>query len=448
MLVESSGVTTRAVLFTGISPEKSFEVNHLRRKQMKKFMIVAVALCAAMVLAAPAMAELMIESDGYLRVRGFTSTNSSMDDRVGNSSTSSYFDQKLRVNNRIKPSENAFITTRFEAINGTMGGAYTAFDFQRAFMTIKGDWGMFRAGRMTAGTFGLSWLDAEREDWRIRWDGAFGGIKTGVIYEQNAEADKGTQFSSNDQTNYAVYGVFGGENFTTGLLLYILDGKTNSSAAPPSKFRQYLLDPYFTGTFGPVTINAELQYRGGTAAEFYDGVTPDIDRDMLAYWVEGVFNFGAGSAELGYSFNPGDDPTTPNKAEGQTQGGEWEKTFLLVGSTGSVVDDLGGVGGFYANPDGLTLIYAGGNFNLSEKNSLGAIVAWGKVDEPRGPLKEDDAGIEVDVTWKSKLTENVDFTAIAAFLSAGDYWKDASGIPDANFDDFVYSLFGNIQVNF
>lgn len=416
---------------------------------MKKFMIVAVALCAALVIAAPAMAELMIETDGYMRVRGHSYTGSSLSDAVGNSSTSSYFDQKLRVNNRIKPSENAFVTTRFEAINQSMGTALTAFDFDRAFLTVKGDWGMFRGGRMGAGTFGLVWLDNEREDWRLRWDGAFGGIKTGVIYEQSAEADSGTTFSSNDQTNYAVYGVFGGENFTTGILFYMLDGKTQSSAAIPYSNRQYLLDPYFTGTFGPVTVNAELQYRGGTWRDYYDPAIPDTDRDMLAYYAEGVFNFGAGSAELGYSHVPGDDPTTSD-FEGQNYGDDWEKTWILVGSTGSIAADLGGTGNFSAtggNGDGLDLIYLGGTFNLSEKNSLGAIVALGKVDEP-GAGVDDDAGIEVDVKWVSKLTENLKFTAVAAVLSAGDYWQQKAAIPTSDFDDLTYGFFGNLQLSF
>lgn len=417
---------------------------------MKKFMIVAVALCAALVLAAPAMAELMIETDGYMRVRGFSSTNGSMDSAVGNNSTSSYFDQKLRVNNRIKPSENAFVTTRFEAINQTMGTALGAFDFDRAFLTVKGDWGMFRGGRMSAGTFGLTWLDNEREDWRIRWDGAFGGVKTGVIYEQSAELDQGTATKSTDATNYAVYGVFGGENFTTGLLLYILDNKTASQAGATENYkgRRYLLDPYFTGTFGPVTVNAELQYIGGTARDYYNPALGDVDSDVLAYWVEGVFNFGGGSAELGYSYVPGED-ADPLKDTGKMYGEDWEKTFLLVGSTGDVTANLGGIGNFSygSNNDGLTLIYLGGNFNLSEKNSLGAILAYGKADEVAAGAK-DDVGIELDVKWSSKLTENLKFTAIFAALSAGDYWRDAGGIAPADFDDFVYSFFGNLQLNF
>ena len=54
---------------------------------MKKFMIIAVAQSAALVMAAPAMAELVIETDGYMLVRGHSLSGSSLSVAVGNSST-------------------------------------------------------------------------------------------------------------------------------------------------------------------------------------------------------------------------------------------------------------------------------------------------------------------------------------------------------------------------
>ena len=87
---------------------------------MKKFALIAVALCVAFMMAAPAGA-LEITTDGYYRAQYLGSWNVKMADKAANNAANSYGAMRLRVNNVIKVNDNLMIRTRFRALNGVWG---------------------------------------------------------------------------------------------------------------------------------------------------------------------------------------------------------------------------------------------------------------------------------------------------------------------------------------
>ncbi len=421
---------------------------------MKKITIIAIITCVALMLSVPAMA-MEVETDGYIRVRGFSETGYGLDDAL--QSTSSYYDMRLRVNNRFIVSDNVRVTTRFRAFNRVMGTDVSAglaenFEWRRAFMSIKTPVGLFRAGRMPAVIWGLPMFNSESQEDRIRFDTGFGAFKTGFIVHKLGEGDIGNTLSSADVNRYAGYVLYPSETFTAGLLLSYIDFKNASDIPLPAnkyKAKWNVVIPFFKAKFGAFGVQGELISITGDAQDYYDSALQDNDIDVLNYNLEGQFDFGAGKAYLGYVVASGQD-ASGDDTEHQGLGDDWEGLFILAGSTGQSPGGLGnGIGNFTptgGNDDGIQLIYGGAGFAVTDTLTLGIALGTGKADEVAAGW-DDDLGFEVDLKLAWKFYDGaVKYSAKAAYLSAGDYWSGAPG--NTTFDDSCYALYHSIQLYF
>ena len=429
---------------------------------MKKFTIIAVALCVGFMLAVPAMA-LEIDSNGLMRVRGYSEKGYSLDEN--SQSTSSWYDMRLRVNTNLRASDEVWVSTRFRAFNRTMGEAYTVsgtfgtapttamFQWERAWINVKTPVGLFRAGRMIGGAWGLSVFDNEGDEDRIRFDTGFGAFKTGFIIHKLAEVDKGDTYSSADANRYTWYGLYPSETTTAGLLLSFIDDKTASDqrVGNENNFNRkyYVVTPFFKTKFGPIGVIGEVLYIFGDHFDYHAAGLKDVDKDSLDYMVEGSFDFGGGSAFLGFAHAAGqENKANSDKTSHAGFGDDWEMLYILTGSTG-MMQSLGGVGNFSktANDDGLDLLYAGANFKVGDGITLGVVVGTGTVDEPAA-TQDDEVGFEVDLKLGWKFFDGaLVYSAVAAYLSAGDYWEGPTPV-STTFDDSMYALYHKIQVNF
>jgi hypothetical protein len=432
---------------------------------MKKFTMIAIVLGVALMLAVPAMA-VELTNDGYLRVRGFSEKGYSLDDNA--QSTSSYYDMRFRLNTAFKVSDEVWINTRLHAMNRTLDGADPVdennINWRRIWMNIKTPIGLFRAGRMQGGTWGLVAFDNEGRQDRIRLDGPAGPLKWGFIIRKAAEGDVGFTYSSADYNVYYAYILYPSETFTAGLLYGYLDNKTasdqsivwNPATGTANNYSAlaHLAIPFFKAKFGAFGLQGELVSVTGESRKWGSSVTlKDVDRDELAYNLEGQFNFGAGSAELGYMFASGQE----NKANADDTyrdnglGDDWEYLFILAGSTGQTPGGIGGFGNMTAtggNNDGIKLIYGGASFKAGDAITLGVRAGMGKADEA-ATGQDDDLGFEIDLRFSWSFYDgSVKYSAVAAYLSAGDYWEGVTPPPNTTFDDSCYALGHTIQINF
>jgi hypothetical protein len=415
---------------------------------MKKFMIIAVALCVGFMLAVPAMA-LEIENDGLLRVRGYNAVGYTFNETA--QSSDSYYDMRFRLNTKFVVSDGLYAQTRFRALNGTVFGPGPVdeanIQWERAWLGAKTPFGLFRAGRMIAGAWGTSFIDNEGDAFRVRFDSAAGPVKFGVILQKGFEGDIGATDSSRDFNIYYAYGLYPSEAITVGLLgAYADDKRSSDIGAGAWKAVTMSLLPFFKAKIGDaVKLQGEAKFSFGDFRNYYDN-TPDTDTDSLSFNLEAGFNFGAGSAQLGYAFASGQDDSTD--ATSQNFGDDWEKLWILTGSTGPAVGALGTQGNFSnaGNDDGIALIYGGASFNLTEAVSLGFVAGIGTADEV-ATGQDDDLGVEVDLQFGWKFYDGaLAYSAVAAYLSAGDYWE--AGIAPADYDDSCYVLYHKIQINF
>ena len=429
---------------------------------MKKFTIIGLAICLAFALAAPVMAT-DADFSGYYRVRGFYNSHWNLRDT---SASNAFMDMSFRLKTVFKASDILSVTIRFDALDDkkwgdtdtvsadtTTGAINDDLDFDRAYMTIKAPIGTFSIGRMAAGTWGTSFIDTGVSADRIKYVKKIDNLTTYVIFEKNTEQDNDPTAAGNasdeDKETYYLLNKYKVESTTAGLLLAFCNDKTTATQTKHT----YVAIPYFVSKFGPLDIQGELRYNWGETD--YDAVgTADLDIKQLAYNLEATYNVGPASIMAGYAFISGDNNATDNEDSGFAGvGNDWEKLFILTTTDGPGLTDLGGVGNL--TNDGITamgfnpgakIIYGGATFSPLDNLELGVVVGTADADEAPTGYK-DDYGIEYDFTLNWEIYDNLTYTAIAAFLEAGDFFYQTSATKPANFDD-TYALFHQLELAF
>jgi hypothetical protein len=335
---------------------------------MKKWQLIAVAVCMAVLIAAPAMAFETVFK-GYYEAWGVShkTQNLSPDEPATSpSATNSWFEQKLDTNVIFKITDNTTLVTRFKAIQERWGtNEYDNFSasgdvdgsnfaWYEAFMVIKTKIGGFVIGRMPDGPWGTDYNDttdpADRFNWVIpidNWKFAFTYEKwnefdsTGSPLESDpynlSDADNDKYYLSaqykDDQMKYGLLGTFYrvqtlvdlGTNFSKFTYDF-----TGGSAGPlgangfqrPIEADVIVLTPYFVGSFGPIDLTFEGLYAWGDGSyPLKNNQTPlgigtatvgdvygskDRDVKIFNYWVEGSFNTGPFSFSAGWAHRSGD----------------------------------------------------------------------------------------------------------------------------------------------
>jgi hypothetical protein len=202
-----------------------------------------VAICAALMIAAPAMA-LEVEISGHYFVESYNNSNENLDK---DDASNDFGSMELMVKPVFKINENITLTTQFTALeehvwgddanpknttftwplpNGTAGIDPTNnFDWKAAYMTIKSPIGGFIVGRYIDTPWGLGLGDStashgsnsQHKD-RIMWVIPVGDFISGAVYQRNEENDKGTAVSDQDFTKAYVFSAYKQENWSAGLL--------------------------------------------------------------------------------------------------------------------------------------------------------------------------------------------------------------------------------------
>jgi hypothetical protein len=423
---------------------------------MKKFTITAMVIGVALLLAVPAMA-VDLTWDGHIRVRGYVEKNAPMNDTEDD--YNAFYDMRMRTNWTLKVADNLLIRTRWRALNQIGGGTDSGsnnFDWERAWMSIRSPYGTFEAGRMITQTFGTTFVDNETDVFRLNYITRLADKVTLVVTAQKAaESDGGYndtypvtrksnwQVSDNDVDVYGFALVYPTENWTLGSLQVWLRQRAGGADAD-----RYSANPFFTGKFGNLGLQAEALFYFGDSEE---GAASG-DYQAMAANVEANYDIGMANIMGGLAYASGDDDPTDGDVENIANGDDWEKFFLLFGSTGDSPAVLGGVGNFSntgGNTDGYTAIYAGADTNLTESFNVGLSAVWCMVNET-DPGIDDDAGVEVNLRGTWQIYDNLSYSFIGAYLFAGDYWEDSSAAvngADGN-DDDPWALFHVLQLNF
>jgi len=376
-------------------------------------------------------------------------------------------DMELELNTVFKATDNLSLTTKIMGLSGKkwgeadeMGG--NDLDIDHVYMTIKSGIGTFDIGRMAAGTFGTSFMNNEYEADRIKYTKVIDDLKLLAIFQKNSEGDAGLTNSDTDRDVYWLAAIYKREDIAAGVLYGFDNNKTLSDKAPPladnETYKGHVLDPYITAKFGPLALQGELVYIFGDTE--YDDGTADLDRKELAYNIEANYDLGMASVQAGYAFFSGDVTADNDDKAFSGWGGDrqWEKLFILyTDENGYLSDDLGesalvaagqpaGSGGNLSQypAQGAKIFYAGASVTPMENLKLGLIVGIADADKVDAGV-EDDYGVEYDLTLNWKIYDNLTYSAIAAYLDAGDIWQAGDTTVDVK---NTYALFHELKLTF
>ncbi len=420
------------------------------------------ALLAVLLVAGSAYAVEM-ETTGSFYARGSYINNNS---GLSNNDTASfaYYDSELDMTVTLKISDQTKIITNFEirdqewltsrqddrnidtgsyalADDGSL--VYTApnennefrdnIDFQRVFSSHTFSTGtILDLGLMTGSVWAFSFADNADGYWRVKvlqpMDfGLIGAViqkefENGYIDPENKDAEKG------DGDTYYLFGVFPvGTHSIQPLLIYSNRSDVYPYGDEEDGLKVMAFDLGIGGVFGPVGYESEFVYsnynQDWTGGEDYSlfGAYVNVWTTMGATKVGGQIAYGSYDKDGGDGFGFGED-YTPTMF-----GADWTG----VGTTNA------------SEYSAVTLLNLYAEFALSEALTLGGSATYWMSNE-EDTVWEDANGYEIDLTGDYKITENVTYSALAAY---GQWTQDEDfgGVDDA---DAFYRLYHKFTINF
>jgi len=446
---------------------------------MKRFWVVllAAALVAGFAVSASAMD---VKFNGSYYVLGAHADNWGLadDDETDYAS----YGQRLRLGTEFKIAEGLTLNTRFDALEGRWGqfGTYGQetsrhngedddnISFDRAWITFVDPFGgKFDVGRMNGSSWGTIFGDNHFDADRIKYTRNYGPLEVGGTIEKTREewgnGDAAGPEADSDYDKYELSTKYKWNGGIAGLKVAYNNDASGSDQSNAYKAKYWEFQPYAQATFGPVFVEAEVNYRLGKYREYEDGVDLD-DRDYKAWnaYVHAkadIQNFYVGGL---YGFVSGQDPEENGSGDdytvGPSGGRSWNPTLILWNEyTNKWAGQLGYQNARYGTTDGQAMsnahlfqIYAG--VKPAQKWDIKASVSYAFADEDSGQdptrnaanngyasnnyvsYEDDEYGTEIDLTASYKIYDNLTYTVGLGYLWAGDYFKGLEG-SEADVDD-------------
>jgi len=449
---------------------KSKTTDNFSGGMMKRF---CVALLAAAMVAGSALCATAadVKFSGSYYVQGNYADNWKLGDEDTGTTNSADYGQRLRMGMDFKVAEGLTLTTRFDALEGIWGSSFGTYgdrtydrsnngadenniSFDRAYVTFAVPFGKFIVGRAPSSNWGTIFGNNDYDADMIKYIGNFGPVEVGVYTEKIKESYNPAAVNNvndADSDNYHVYGKYKWNSGLAGLKFQYARDASNRITATPYTNSTFQVSPYAQATFGPVFVEAEINWYAWGERE-YDNATPDRDYDNgFNAYVHAKGDFGPAYVGGLYAYSAGQDPdeTAANGGDvtsGPAGGLIWNPTLIMWNEfTNKWLGNLG-----TANTAGTTdsmsnahlfQIYAG--YKPMPKLDLKASVAYAMADEE--PTGYDDVyGTELDLTAAYKIYDNLTYTVGAGYLWAGDYFEGATN----GTNDDTYLLMHRLDLTF
>jgi hypothetical protein len=475
---------------------------------MKKLFAAILALGLIIAVSGTASAA-DVKFGGSYYVAGVYDNNPSLKE---NSYSRAYFFQRIRLEPVFKIAEGLTFTARMDAmeqnwdvnrrgtsnyyVNGvskTVNAGYVGkvalsddsknFDWERGYVDFATGIGQFTVGYISAAKWGTDFADSETTRPRIKLTKKLGPMILIAIYEKQTE-NNSLKLVDADKDAYYLAGIYPFKGGQAGVLYgYVVTNTgrpgtdlvwANVDTAADTTYgkawssqKLHLIEPMMKATFGPVYVEAEIDYFFGKAAEFERVevpagtviAKPDLDFDSWAAYLMAKTNMGPATFGAQVGWAKGDKDPKDNKIENAIGGGgDWNPALILMNSD---LDTWSGgdVNTSNSGKSNFLLFNIFGDYKVTPKFSMGAAFTYAKNDTKNweavkgGPLtintyKEyvsDELGYELDVTATYKLYDNLTYMVGAGYLWTGDAFKKT----DANAKvDNDYILMNKLTLSF
>ncbi len=429
---------------------------------MKRFWVFLLALGMIAVFSGVSSAQVTMKNSGEFYAGGMYLDKTSVRKGVidEGSSTAFYF-QRLRVRTDFTIAPGLTLTTRFDAMERSWGSARSAavtavatdsagtvaenenIAFDWAYITYKSPIGVFDVGYMNDGSTGTIFGNSYAPTPRIKYAYVYGPAKIALAYtkvQENSYTRINTAgVADGDNDKYGIQGEYKWKDVKVGLNVNYY---RYASTRQPSNFlrKYFLFTPYVFAKFGPVSMQAEMNYATGKQEYELPSLNPDIDLQGISGWVDATADFGMVYVGGSVAYVSGDDGGTLTKNEGfgVNGGRDWNPCLImwnyertnwagnLQGYNGTNQDTAMANGWFFQARAGVKPI---------APLDIMASVSYARAEKPNAVLNR-DYGFEVDLTATYKITSNLSYMLGAGYLFTGDYYKGTNEFNQID-DDFM-----------
>jgi hypothetical protein len=389
--------------------------------------------------------------------------------------STAFFYQRLRMGADFIVSPSLKLVTRFDVMERIWGGARSApgtsldtlsagtraenenIAFDLMYVSYDSPIGLFKVGYQIDSAWGTIFMDSSMPRGTVAWSYTSGpwfyylGYKVWDDKSYSAVTTTTTQ-TDLDRDKSALAIKYIGKNAEGGLLGGHVRDARSKTASDNTTYLLYYLQPYTKAKFGPVSVQAELDYFWGDYPK--DDVDPTKNKklELLAGWIDATANFGMFYAGGTVAYVSGDDPNTTDKIEGNgniVNGGiDWNPCLILFNN--DLTYWAGGASGYNSSALGGPMYNAWlgqGRVGVKPIPQLDAMlsVSYATADKKPKDFVGGTYGWEIDVTNTYKITNNLSYMLGVGYLFTGDYYK-GTGVNNKVTDD--YMLINKLTLSF
>ncbi|MBN1470736.1 MAG: hypothetical protein JW925_03080 [Syntrophaceae bacterium] len=420
---------------------------------MKRKLLILLALGLVMAFSASAYAADVKFTGSFYAAGMYQDETVFIKDTSGYASTAFYY-QRLRVRADIIVSPSLRLVTRFDAMERIWGNVRTtpggitsligdldsagsrdeneniAFDW--AYIEYASRLGVFMVGYQNDLAWGTKFGDWSRPSGKIAWAYTAGGFTVmadvAKLLELSSTATVATGLTDSDIDKYSVAVKYAWNRGEAGLriaYLRALHGGVDINAD------LYGVIPYAKAKFGPVAVEAEVDYYWGN---LINTNSTKIKLQSLGVYVDALADLGMFYAGGTVAYISGDSDIADDTLKIMVGGKDWMPCLILfnydrtywAGPIDAPIPDFGIMYNAWFGQ-----IRAG--VRPVADLDLGVSVSYARADEKLFPGMKKDYGTELDVTATYKITNNLSYMLGFGYLWTGKYFR--ADIPDLDVQD-------------
>jgi len=389
--------------------------------------------------------------------------------------STAFFYQRLRMGADFIVSPGLKLITRFDVMERIWGGARstpgTTLDtlsagtraeneniaFDLMYVSYDSPIGLFKVGYQIDSAWGTIFMDSSMPRGTVAWSYTSGpwfyylGYKVWDDKSYSAVTTTTTQ-TDLDRDKSALAVKYIGKSAEGGLLGgHVRDARSKTDMTNTTNLLYYL-QPYAKAKFGPVSVQAEIDYFWGDQPKDDATAANNKKLELLAGWVDATVNLDMFYAGGTVAYVAGDDPGTKDKYEGFAaivNGGiDWNPCLILFNN--DLTYWAGGASGYNSSAVGGPMSnawFGQGRVGVKPIPQLDAMlsVSYATADKKPADYANGSYGWEIDATGTYKITNNLSYMLGIGYLFTGDYYK---GFNNNNKTVDDYMLINKLTLSF
>ena len=413
---------------------------------MKRKLLVLLALGLVMAFSSSVLAA-DVKFSGSFYVTGMYQDKTSFIKDDEDNSTAFYY-QRLRVLAEVVVSPGLSLITRFDAMEREWGAPRASatglsswigdFDtvasraeneniaFDWAYIRYASPIGVFTVGYQEDMAWGTKFADYSRPAGKIAWSYTTRGLTlmadVAKLLELSSTAKLPTDLTDSDIDKYSVAAKYAWNKGEAGLKVFYIRALHGLG----TDTNLYGVIPYAKATFGPIAVEAEVDYYWGN---LIDTGTDKIKLQSLGIYIDAVADLGMFYAGGTFAYLSGDkNLIDDDKLKIMAGGKDWMPCLIMfnfdrtywAGPIDGIIPDFGIMynAWFYQVRGGVRPV---------PDLDLGVSLSYAYADKRIYSMPEKDYGWELDVTANYKITNNLSYMLGVGYLWAGDYYKQDAG---------------------